>query len=215
MSRHAVVSQLIQARSVAILRGVDLEFIRPTVEALLAGGITTLEITLNSPNALESLRVAASLVEGRALVGAGTVLDEQSAVAAILAGARFLVTPTTRPAVIRAGNTHGVPVLPGAMTPTEIETALTAGADIVKVFPASALGSRYFREVKAPLDHALLMATGGISAANAAEFLAAGADLLGIGSSLVDLSLVRQKAWSELEERARAIVAATHYRSEA
>jgi 2-dehydro-3-deoxyphosphogluconate aldolase/(4S)-4-hydroxy-2-oxoglutarate aldolase len=207
MSKTERVQRLLRARIVAIMRGLPPQQAGSTVEALIAGGVVALEVTLNSDGALDQIRAACQAAGDRALVGAGTVLDAPAAVSAILAGAQFLVAPNVNEEVIRVGNRYGCPVIPGAMTPTEIVRALECGADVVKVFPAGTLGPRYFKEVKAPLKQALLMATGGISLESGREFLASGADMLGIGGSLVSNALVEGGRYAELTERARQFVA--------
>jgi 2-dehydro-3-deoxyphosphogluconate aldolase/(4S)-4-hydroxy-2-oxoglutarate aldolase len=201
-----ILKRLTDAQVVAILRFVDPDKVGYTVDALLEGGITALEVTLNSPGALDQIRAAVAACGDRAVVGAGTVLDGAAAVNAIMAGAQFLVAPNLKDEVLRAAGRYGIPALPGAMTPTEIEAAAEAGADIVKVFPAGTLGPRYFKEVKAPLGHITLMATGGITVENAAEFIRNGADLVGVGGQLVNQELIAQGRWSEISDRARRII---------
>lgn len=191
---------------VAIIRKVDSDHLRGLADALVEGGVRAVEVTLNTPGALAMIEALAA--DPRLLVGAGTVLDPESARLAILAGARLIVTPTVDPAVIRTARRYGALALPGAMTPTEILLAWESGADVVKVFPASVVGPRYFKEVKAPLDQVRLMATGGITPENAADFVRAGADLLGVGSSLVSAQDVAAGAYGAIAERARRLVAA-------
>ena len=198
---------LMDSRVVVILRSVPPERVAPVVEALLDGGVTALEVTLNSDDALGQIRMAVEAAKGRALVGAGTVLDDSSAAAAILAGANFLVAPNLNEAVIRTAHRYGRLAIPGAMTPTEIVAAAEAGADIIKVFPAGSLGARYFKEIRGPLREYTFMATGGISAANAAEFLKAGANLLGVGGAVVDTALIAAGRYDEIRSRAAELVA--------
>lgn len=206
MTKFEVLKRIRDAKVVAILRFVDPDKVDYTVDALLEGGITALEVTLNSTGALEQIRAAVAACGNRAVVGAGTVLDGAAAMSALLAGAQFIVAPNVKEEVIRAANRHGKPVLPGAMTPTEIQAAAEAGADIVKVFPAGTLGPRYFKEVKAPLGHVSLMATGGITVENAAEFIRSGADMVGVGGQLVSTELIAQGRWGELSDRARRFI---------
>lgn len=198
---------LMESRAVVILRSVPPDQVRPVVEALLDGGVTALEVTLNSDDAIGQIRMAVEAAQGRALVGAGTVLDEAAATAAILAGANFLVAPSLSEAVIRTAHRYGRLAIPGAMTPTEIVAAAEAGADIIKVFPASSLGARYFKEIRGPLREYTLMATGGVSAANAADFLSAGASLLGVGGAVVDTGLIADGRYDEIRSRAAELVA--------
>ena len=158
--------------------------------AIAAGGVTVLEVTMTVPGAI---RVMRKLVEERPeiLIGAGTVLDAETARMCILEGAQFVVSPALNVKTIEMCHRYGVAVLPGALTPTEIVTAWEAGADVVKVFPASALGgAKYLKSVKAPLPQVEMIPTGGVSQANAAEFLEAGAFALGVGADLVDLKAI-------------------------
>ena len=175
-------------------------------EALAAGGIEALEFTITTPGALRGVEESAARLGDRALVGVGTVLDEETANAAIAAGAAFVVTPTLTLDVIRTCRRRGVPVFPGAMTPTEILAAWQAGADVVKVFPASALGADYIRQVRAPLPEVKLMPTGGISASNAAEYLQAGAVAVGVGGRLVDKTADAERRFDLLTQRAQELV---------
>ena len=160
--------------------------------AIAAGGVTVLEVTMTVPGAI---RVMRKLVEDRPdiLIGAGTVLDPETARMCILEGAQFVVSPALNIKTIEMCHRYGVAVLPGALTPTEIVTAWEAGADVVKVFPASALGgAKYLKSVKAPLPQVELIPTGGVSQATAAEFLEAGAFALGVGADLVDPKLISE-----------------------
>jgi len=162
------------------------------VSAIAAGGVTVLEVTMTVPGAI---RVMRKLVEERPeiLIGAGTVLDPETARMCILEGAQFVVSPALNVKTIEMCHRYGVAVLPGALTPTEIVTAWEAGADVVKVFPASALGgAKYLKSVKAPLPQVEMIPTGGVSQATAAEFLEAGAFALGVGADLVDPRMIAE-----------------------
>jgi 2-dehydro-3-deoxyphosphogluconate aldolase/(4S)-4-hydroxy-2-oxoglutarate aldolase len=179
------------------------------VEALLEGGIDVLEITMTVPGAIEVVREVALKHGGSALVGAGTVLDAETAQRCVDAGAQFIVSPALDIGTIETCRTLGIAVAPGALTPTEVLTAWNAGADVVKVFPCDALGgASYLRSLKAPLPHVKLMPTGGVTLANVTDFLSAGADAVGVGSNLVDLRLLRDGRREDLVERARAFRAA-------
>ncbi|HXF82514.1 MAG TPA: bifunctional 4-hydroxy-2-oxoglutarate aldolase/2-dehydro-3-deoxy-phosphogluconate aldolase [bacterium] len=203
-----VVERIERSGIVAIVRLGFSAALRRVAEALTAGGIDALEFTVTTPGALAAITASRAALGDRALIGAGTVLDADTARAAIRAGAVFVVTPTLTLDVIRVCREAGVPVFPGAMTPTEILAAWTAGADIVKVFPASALGPDYIRQVRAPLPQIKLMPTGGISAANAADYLRAGAVAIGVGGRLVDPAAVAEERWDLLTQRARELVQA-------
>ncbi len=204
--RERMMLDVLETGVVAILRKVGREQVRNLASALVAGGVRVVEVTLNTPGALEMIEALAS--DSRLVVGAGTVLDPESVRLATVAGARLIVTPNVDPAVIHMARRYGVLVMPGAMTPTEILLAWECGADAVKVFPASVVGPRYFKEVKAPLDQVRLMATGGVTPENAADFLRAGADLLGVGSALVSAEDVEGKRYEQITDRARRLVAA-------
>jgi 2-dehydro-3-deoxyphosphogluconate aldolase/(4S)-4-hydroxy-2-oxoglutarate aldolase len=175
---------ILEHRIVAILRGCDPLHVLPIAEALYAGGIRLLEITLNSPGAFEAIEAAAAALGDRMVVGAGTVLEAAEATGAIAAGAKFILSPSLDAAVIRRTIDLGAVSIPGAFTPTEILEAWRKGAHLVKVFPAS-IGPAWFRDIRGPLPQIPLMATGGVSLSNLKDFDKAGAVAFGIGSSLV------------------------------
>lgn len=181
--------------------------LRAAVTALAAGGIDVVEITLTTPGALDAIGELASDkgVKG-CLIGAGTVLDVKAAREVIARGARFVVSPTFDRFVVRFCNDHHVASLPGALTPTELLAASRAGASAVKLFPASAVGPRYLREVLAPLPSLRVVPSGGVSLENAGEWIRAGAAAVSVGSALVSPDLIRDAAWAELTRRARALV---------
>ncbi len=183
---------------VAIVRRPLVDPIR-CVENLFEAGIRLVEITMDTPGATEILASMQSGIPSNALLGAGTVTDIARAEAALATGASFIVTPNLNFDVIRFARDHGLPIMPGAMTPTEIFNAAAAGADYVKVFPASTLGPAYFRELRGPFAEIPLIATGGVNLENADEFIRFGVDALGIGSSLIpksndDFNLCRDMA---------------------
>ena len=171
-------------RVVAIGRGLPPDRVEGIAEGLVAGGIRSFEITLNSPDALGAIAALAQRWGDRLLVGAGTVIDVEGAAAAVDAGARFIVSPHTEPALIDWAVARGVPVLPGAFSPTEILVAWRAGATAVKLFPASVAGPAFVREFRGPFRDIPLIATGGVTIESAPEFLAAGAVAVGMGSWL-------------------------------
>ena len=188
MIKHILDHQLI-----AIIRGAALGDVLQIANALYEGGIRTIEVTLNSPDAFKAISRLADEMKGRMEVGAGTVLDAAAAKQAIDAGAGFIISPITDPAIIRFTTEAGVVSIPGAYTPTEIYNAYTAGGDIIKVFPASA-GPSYIKEVRAPLPHIPLMPTGGVNLENIQAYKQAGSVAFGLGKALVDTS---QKVTSE------------------
>ena len=179
---------------------------RALAGALVAGGVSVVEITLTTPGALAGVRdLTAQDVPG-AVVGAGTVLDERSARDVIAAGARFVVSPTLDDAVMRCCREANVPCIPGALTPRELLEASRAGASHIKLFPASLVGPRYIREVLAPLPFLRLVPSGGVSLDNAGDWIRAGAIAVSVGSALVSPSLVAEQAWDRLTAQARALI---------
>ena len=192
---------------VAVVRAPDPDGLVDVVSALAAGGVTVAEVTFTVPDAAGVIRAAKTQLGNKVLLGAGTVLDPETARVAILAGAEFVVSPVVNLEVIRLCKRYGVPVLPGAYTPTEILAAWEAGADIVKVFPADALGPAYFKAMRGPLPQVKLMPTGGVDLTTAADFLRAGAVCLGVGSQLVEPAAVKARDFARLTELARQYVA--------
>ena len=191
---------------VAVVRLDDLSKAAALTEALVAGGVRAVEFTFTNPAAGRAIEAAAEALGERALIGAGSVLDAETARVAILAGATFVVTPTLSLPVIEMCHRYGVATMIGALTPTEILTAWEAGATYVKVFPASLGGPRYLRDVLAPLPQLKLIPTGGVSPENAAEFIRAGAAAVALGSNLVDARSVSAEGWETITARARAAV---------
>lgn len=178
-------NHILQHQIVAIIRGADPDSMIEIVEALKTGGVRTLEITLNSPRALNLIERLAAEFNDEILIGAGTVLDPQTARDALQAGAKFIISPTLNIDTIAMTRRYGGISIPGAFTPTEILCAYENGGEIIKVFPAT-LGPRYIREIRGPLSQIPLMPTGGINIENIKEFSEAGAVAFGIGSSLVN-----------------------------
>lgn len=197
---------------VAIVRLADLSAAARIAQALLEAGVTALEFTLTNPAALATItEVKAALpdfVEGRAVIGAGTVLDSAGARASIEAGAQFIVAPHTNLDTIATCREWGIPCMPGALTPTEIVTAWTAGASVVKVFPARTFGPAYVKDVLAPLPQLKLMPTGGVDLDNIGQFFKNGAFAVGLGSNLVDGRLIAAGDWTGLTAKASRYVEA-------
>lgn len=191
---------------VAIVRLDDYTHAPEMASALADGGVEAVEFTYTNPAAGDAVRATKNALGDRMLVGAGTVLDPETARAAILLGADFIVTPTVQVETIRLCNRYSVPTVIGAFTPTEILTAWEAGASVVKVFPASVGGPRYLKDVRGPLPHVKLMPTGGVSLENAGDFIKAGAVGIAAGGNLVDTATVEKHDWTTLTERARALV---------
>ncbi|MBS1599938.1 MAG: bifunctional 4-hydroxy-2-oxoglutarate aldolase/2-dehydro-3-deoxy-phosphogluconate aldolase [Bacteroidetes bacterium] len=201
-----IISDILKFKIVAIIRGVKPDHVWQIAEALYAGGIRLIEITINSPKALFVIEEISAQMEGRMLVGAGTVLDGDTARAAIAVGAKFIISPTLDPETIKMTKRYGVISIPGAFTPSEILHAHTMGADIVKVFPAR-IGADYIRDIRGPLPHIPLMPTGGVSLENIRDFRQAGAVAFGVGSSLVNAAhAVNDQNLSQLTQTARLFV---------
>jgi 2-dehydro-3-deoxyphosphogluconate aldolase/(4S)-4-hydroxy-2-oxoglutarate aldolase len=192
MNKTEVIQQIKDIGIVPVVRAASAAEAIQVVEAIKAGGLPLLEITMTVPNAIQVIKQLADRYGDEAIVGAGTVLDADVARECILAGAQFVVSPALNLETIACCREHGVPVMPGALTPTEIVTAWDAGADLVKVFPASAMGgASYIKALKAPLPQIELIPTGGVSLATAASFIQAGAAALGVGADLVNTQAIR------------------------
>jgi len=186
-----------------ILRGFSAAEVESLVGAAGRGGLRNIEVTMNSEGAGELIRTARRASAGAMNVGAGTVCTVKDLDAALEAGAGFIVTPVLVPDVIAAAKRAGVPVIPGAFTPTEIYRAWELGADLVKVFPADQLGPAYIRNVKAPLPQIRLVPTGGVTVETLVEYKRAGADAFGVGSPLFQKARVDARDWAWVEEQAR------------
>jgi 2-dehydro-3-deoxyphosphogluconate aldolase/(4S)-4-hydroxy-2-oxoglutarate aldolase len=207
MQKAEVLKSLREIGLVPVLRAESEEQALALASAIAAGGVTVLEVTMTVPGAI---RVMRRLAEERPdiLIGAGTVLDPETARMCILEGAQFVVSPALNTKTIEMCHRYGVAVLPGALTPTEIVTAWEAGADVVKIFPASSLGgAKYLKSVKAPLPQVEMIPTGGVSQATAAEFLEAGAFALGVGADLVNLKAIAEGHPETITESARKYLA--------
>jgi len=190
-----------------VLRAPSAETAIAAASAIESGGVPILEITITVPGAIGVIRAVVESSQGRVLVGAGTVLDPETARACILAGAEFIVSPSLNVKTIELCRRYAIPVIPGALTPTEIVTAWEAGADCVKIFPCSAVGgAKYLTALKGPLPQIDLIPTGGVSLSTAAEFLAAGAFALGVGGDLVDLKALKSGKPEVITENARKYV---------
>jgi 2-dehydro-3-deoxyphosphogluconate aldolase / (4S)-4-hydroxy-2-oxoglutarate aldolase len=208
MSKHDVLAQIREVGLVPVIRAESPELAGQIIEAIRAGGVPILEITMTVPGAIRLIEDVAGRYGRDTLVGAGTVLDPETARACILAGARFVVSPSLNPETIACCRRYGVAVLPGALTPTEVVAAWQAGADMVKVFPAGAVGgAAYIKALKAPLPQVDLVPTGGVSLKTAADFIKAGATALGVGADLVDTKALQEGRGAEITQRARELVA--------
>jgi 2-dehydro-3-deoxyphosphogluconate aldolase / (4S)-4-hydroxy-2-oxoglutarate aldolase len=207
-SRVETAAALQELGAIAIVRLESAARLRPVVNALSEGGIRAVEVTMTTKGALQALAECGSAVGDSVILGAGTVLDTETARLAVSAGARFVVGPTLCQGVVRLCRRYDVVSIPGAYTPNELAAAWEAGADLVKVFPAGNLGPGYLRELRGPLPFIRLVATGGVTLDNAAAFLAAGAVAVGVGGALVERGAVEREDYATIRERARRLAEA-------
>ena len=193
---------------IAVVRAQSAQQVVPLSEALLAGGVIAIEITLTTPNAFRAISDARAKFSERALIGVGTVLDAKACQQALEAGAEFVVTPVCRPELIPLVHAAGRPIMLGAFSPTEAQTAHEAGADFIKIFPADTLGPDFMKALRAPLPHLRIVPTGGVELHNVRDFLQAGCVALGVGSALVSGKILQVADWQELIRRAAEFVLA-------
>lgn len=208
MQKTAIIRRLLDPGVIAIIRADSSDQLIECAEALYAGGVTAMEVTMTTPNALQVITEVSGRFGGKVLMGVGSVLDPETCRAAILAGAEFVVTPITKSDVIRLANRYGKPIAAGAYTPTEMLTAHESGADFIKLFPAEYAGPDYVKTVLAPLPMLQIIPTGGVTPENARDFLAAGCVALGAGSALVSKEILKKRDWTTLRARAEAFVKA-------
>ena len=202
-----VLERIAAAGIIPVVRAPSGELAIRVIEAIRAGGIDVFEVTMTVPGALSVIDELSSRFGEEVLIGAGTVLDAETAGACIVAGAAFVVSPILDAGTITCGQTHAVPVIPGALTPTEIVRAAQAGAEMIKVFPCGALGgASYIRSLKAPLPHLRLVATGGVSLETVGDFIRAGVSAVGVGADLVDIGHIRAGRSEEVTENTRRYV---------
>jgi 2-dehydro-3-deoxyphosphogluconate aldolase/(4S)-4-hydroxy-2-oxoglutarate aldolase len=204
--RLATLDALVKTGVIAVIRADSGDQLIDVCRALGAGGVSACEITMTTPGALEAIAQASRELGDAALVGAGSVLDAATARAAILAGARFIFSPILNREVIEMAHCYDCVAVPGALTPTEILTAWSAGADVVKVFPANHFGPQYLRDIHGPLPQVKLTPTGGVDLSTAADWIKAGAVAVGVGSSLVKRDLIAGAKWDELSGLAKTYV---------
>jgi 2-dehydro-3-deoxyphosphogluconate aldolase / (4S)-4-hydroxy-2-oxoglutarate aldolase len=207
MSKTDVLARIKSEKIIALIRADSAASLLECARALSAGGLNCIELTMTTPGALELCAQVSQELPG-VLLGLGTVLDADTARAGIAAGAKFIVTPCLRPTVIAVCRAAGVPILSGALTPTEAYNAHELGADVIKIFPAEFFGPAYIKSVRAPFPNIALVPTGGVNAENVGEFIKAGAFATAAGSSLVDAKTLKEKNWALITSRAKAFVAA-------
>ena len=206
-TRGDVVQRIEQSGIVAVIRLKEPDKLRAVVDAIAEGGIRALEVTMTVPGAVALIAQLAATMPAGFILGAGTVLDRDTALAVIDAGAQFVVSPVFRTKVIDACHERGIAALPGCFTPTEILEAWDAGADVVKVFPATALGPTFFKDIRGPLPQVKLMPTGGVSLDNAGDWIRAGAVAVGVGTALLDAAAIASGDYATLRANAERIVA--------
>ena len=203
MEKKQVLDRIVECGIVAIVRGQSDDLILKAIEAALAGGLNVIEVTFTVPNALRIIEKLANQLSDDVILGAGTVLTPEKAASAIDAGAQFIVSPNTDVSVIETAKSRGVPVCPGALTPTEVVTAWQAGADVIKIFPASVMGPKYLKDLHGPLPDVPFMPTGGVNLSTAREYLENGAVALGVGGDLINKKLMDEGNFAEITNRAR------------
>jgi 2-dehydro-3-deoxyphosphogluconate aldolase/(4S)-4-hydroxy-2-oxoglutarate aldolase len=206
--RSQIVSVIEQSGVVAVIRLQDPNKLQGVVAALAEGGVKALEVTMTVPGAIGLIEQLAPTLPPGFVLGAGTILDPETARLAILAGARFVVGPVFNPEVVRLCHRYDVAAMPGCFSPTEILAAWETGADVVKVFPATALGPGYFKDVRGPLPQVKLMPTGGVSLENAGDWIRAGAVAIGVGTAMIDARAVTAGDWKVVSDKARRFVEA-------
>lgn len=207
MSRETTLKRILDGGVVAIVRSESSESLVKVVEALAEGGVTAAEITFTVPDAVDVIRDARRQIGDALVLGAGTVLDTETARIALLAGAEYLVSPNVNPDVIRLCRRYDKAVMPGAFTPTEVVTAWETGADVVKIFPADAVGPAYLKALRGPLPQIKLMPTGGVDLNTAEAFLKAGACCLGVGGSLVEPKAIAARDFERIRSLASQYIA--------
>jgi len=205
-SRDSVIHSLIHPGVIAVVRAPHPDPLPHLIEALLAGGVQAIEITMTTPNALKAIAHTSRSFGNQATIGVGTVLNPNTARDAIAAGARFVVTPILRPDIVPIAHAADCPVMLGPYTPTESQAAHEAGADFVKLFPADSLGPSYIKSLKAPLPHLRLVPTGGVEPGNTEAFIRAGCAAVGAGSSLIPTRAWKEHDWTSVTQLATAFV---------
>lgn len=208
MDKAEVLQRMSSCGVVAVIRAPSKDVLVDISRALLAGGVISIEVTMSTPDAIKGIELLAKQFADDALVGVGTVLDAKTASDALAAGAQFVVSPAFDAEVVKTVNRANVVCIPGAFTPTEILRAHHGGADIVKVFPSTALGSGYFKDILAPLPFLKLTPTGGVDAKNAGAWIKAGAVCVGAGSSLVSKDALSKRDWAAITANAKEFIRA-------
>ncbi len=209
-SKQQIIEQLLNPGVIAVVRAKRADQAVPLAEALVAGGVIAVEITMTTPNAIAAIKEASSKLGDRALIGVGTVLDEATCQAAIDAGAQFIVSPICRRELVPLAQKAGKPIMLGSYTPTEAQLAHEAGSDFIKIFPADTLGPNYIKALRAPLPHLKIVPTGGVDLKTIGDFFKAGVAAVGAGSSLISKDVLDKDDWATLTKTAAEFVKAAN-----
>lgn len=207
-TKSQIIEQLLDPGIIAVVRARKTEQAVPLAEALVAGGVIAVEITMTTPDAIAAIREVSTKLSDRALIGVGTVLDAETCRAAIEAGAQFVVSPICRRELAAIAHHAGKPIMLGAYSPTEAQLAHEAGSDFIKIFPADTLGPNYIKALRAPLPHLKIVPTGGVDLKTIGEFFKAGCVAVGAGSSLISKEVLERDDWATLTRTATAFVQA-------
>jgi 2-dehydro-3-deoxyphosphogluconate aldolase/(4S)-4-hydroxy-2-oxoglutarate aldolase len=208
MKKVHIIERMLHPGVIAVIRADSSGQLLDVAAALETGGVTCMEVTMTTPNALKVIEQVAERMGNRVCIGVGTVLDAETARVALLAGAQYVVTPVMKPEIIHMCNRYSRPIICGAYTPTEALTAHESGADFIKIFPADGLGPNYIKALKAPLPQLEIIPTGGVDVHTAGDFIKAGCAAVAAGSSLVSKEILKTSDWAKLTETARAFVVA-------
>lgn len=205
-NKDKVLARMSDSGVVAVIRAPSAEVLVPLTDALIAGGVLSIEVTMSTPKAIAGIELLADKFGDRAIVGVGTVIDAATAADAMRAGAQFVVSPITDARIIETVVRQGKVMIPGAFTPTEIINAWTLGGDVIKVFPSTALGPQFFKDILAPLPQLRLTPTGGVDLKNCGQWIKAGAVCVGVGSALVTKDAMANKDWDGITKASKAFV---------
>jgi 2-dehydro-3-deoxyphosphogluconate aldolase/(4S)-4-hydroxy-2-oxoglutarate aldolase len=206
MNKENILAEILTRKAVAVIRAKDPSKLKRIIESLAEGGITVAEITMTVPNAIQLIEKMSNEVDKNIIIGVGSVLNRTTAIEAIKAGAKYVVSPIMKKEIIEAAHENDVPIMPGCFTPTEIQTAYEYGADIIKVFPADALGMSFFKSILAPMPHLKLMPTGGVTLTNPGDWIKTGACAVGLGSALLDSKAISEENYSVLTANAKQVM---------
>ena len=206
MGKNQILNEILKRKVVAVLRVKEESKLQSIIESINAGGISIAEITMTVPNAIQLIERMCEKLDKNIIIGVGSVLNSKTAESAIKAGAKYVVSPVFNKEIIETAHRFEVPAIPGCFSPTEIQTAFEAGADIVKVFPADIVGMEFFKAILAPMPHLKIMPTGGVTLTNAGDWIKSGACAVGIGSALLDKKAIKENNFTKLTENAKIIM---------